>query len=151
MTTEMTTEIGNGVSHQIVVGVDGSDASLSALRWAVKLAPTLDATIEVVVAWEYPYLLGLEAGMPQQWHPEEDAKEILRKSLKSVFGDTLPIGLVSGVHQGHAAEVLLKSSKTAQMLIIGSRGLGGFKGLLLGSVSATCAEHAICPVLVLHS
>lgn len=137
-------------THLIVVGVDGSDASKDALRWASRLAPALDATIEVVVAWEYPYLMGLEAGLPEQWHPDEDAKEILRKTLDFVFGKTLPEGLVGGIHQGHPVAVLLEASKNAQMLIVGSRGLGGFKGLLLGSVSSTCAEHATCPVLVVH-
>jgi nucleotide-binding universal stress UspA family protein len=54
------------------------------------------------------------------------------------------------IYQGHAASVLLEASKSAKMLIVGSRGLGGFADLLLGSVSSACAEHSICPVLVVH-
>ena len=136
--------------HQIVVGVDGSESSKNALRWATRLAPLLGATIHAVVAWEYPLVFGLDAGIPSAWKPDETAKEILEKSLEEVFGKDRPTGLVGGIRQGHPTSVLLDASKDAEMLVIGSRGLGGFAGLLLGSVSSACAEHAKCPVLVVH-
>ena len=136
--------------HQIVVGVDGSASSKDALRWAARLAPSLGATIDAVVAWEYPLVFGLDAGVPSAWNPDETAKEILEKSLEEVFGKDRPAGLVGGISQGHPTFVLLEASKEAEMLIVGSRGLGGFVGLLLGSVSSACAEHAHCPVLVVH-
>lgn len=141
----------SSTNHQIVVGVDGSDSSKNALRWAAKLAPSLGATIHAVVAWEYPIVFGLEGGAPGTWKPEETAKDILNNTLDLVFGKERPAGLKASISQGHATFVLLDASKDAEMLIVGSRGLGGFSGLLLGSVSSTCAEHAKCPVLVVHA
>jgi nucleotide-binding universal stress UspA family protein len=137
-------------NHQIVVGVDGSESSKVALRWAARLAPSLGATIHAVVAWEYPLVFGLDAGVPSTWKPDETAKDILEKSLEEVFGKDRPAGLVGSISQGHPTSVLLDASKEAEMIVIGSRGLGGFSGLLLGSVSSACAGHAKCPVLVVH-
>ena len=140
----------NRTIHQIVVGVDGSESSNNALRWAVRLAPSMNATIHAVVAWEYPIVLGMDGGMHGSWKPDETAKEILGNALNLVFGNDRPVGLKASISQGHPTFVLLDASKDAEMLILGSRGLGGFAGLLLGSVSAYCAEHAKCPVLVVH-
>ena len=137
-------------ANQVVVGVDGSVASKAALTWAARLAPSLGATIHVIVAWEYPIIFGLEGGIPSDWKPDENAKEILNASLEEVFGKDRPVGLRGSISQGHPTFVLLDASKEAQMLVVGSRGLGGFTGLLLGSVSSACAEHAKCPVLVVH-
>lgn len=137
-------------NQTIVVGVDGSESSKEALRWAARLAPSLKATIHAVVAWEYPILLGADGGMPSTWKPDETAKEILTNTLDEVFGKERPVGLEASISQGHPTFVLLDASKDAEMLIVGSRGLGGFAGLLVGSVSSTCAEHAKCPVLVVH-
>lgn len=136
--------------HVIIVGIDGSDSSKNALRWAARLAPALSATIHAIVAWEYPIVFGLEGGVPGVWKPDETAKEILSNTLDAVFGKERPVGLRGSISQGHPTFVLLDASKGADMLIVGSRGLGGFSGLLLGSVSSTCAEHAECPVLVVH-
>lgn len=134
----------------IVVGIDGSESSKVALQWAAKLAPTISEAIDVFVVWEYPMMLGWEGGIPDWLRPDETAKKILDETLKSVFGEHLPSGLVGRIHQGHPANVLLEASKSAKMLIVGSRGHGGFTGLLLGSVSSACAEHSVCPVLVVH-
>lgn len=136
--------------RSIVVGVDGSDSSKNALRWAVRLAPSLGATIHAIVAWEYPIVFGIDGGAPLIWKPDETARETLNKTLESVFGKDRPAGLKGSISQGHPTFVLLDASKEAEMLIVGSRGLGGFSGLLLGSVSSSCAEHAKCPVLVVH-
>lgn len=137
-------------NHQNVVGVDGSGSSKEALRWAARLAPSLNATIHAIVAWEYPILLGTDGGMPGSWKPNETANEILKDSLDDAFGNERPKGLKASISQGHPTFVLLDASKNAEMLIVGSRGLGGFAELLVGSVSSECAEHAKCPVLVVH-
>lgn len=134
----------------IVVGVDGSDSSKEALRWAAKLAPAMEAEINAIVAWEYPIMWGAEGNNPDWWHPDEDAKTILQESITDVFGSTPPSNLVGRISQGRPTNVLLEASAKAKMLIVGSRGHGGFAGLLLGSVSSTCAEHAKCPVLIIH-
>ena len=146
----MTTEIDKKTQGHIVVGVDGSDPSKSALRWAAQLAPALGGTIEAVTAWEFPIIWPTEGGAAIWWQPEDEARKILDETLKSVFGQSPPEGLIRSINQGHPANVLLDASKSAKMLIVGSRGHGGFAGLLLGSVSSACAEHATCPVLVVH-
>lgn len=141
---------GNKAEHVIIVGVDGSESSKNALRWAARLAPSLNATIHAIVAWEYPIVFGLEGGIPGIWKPDGTAREILNNALDSVFGKERPAELKGSICQGHPTFVLLDASNGADMLIVGSRGLGGFAGLLLGSVSSSCAEHAKCPVLVVH-
>ncbi|MFZ2176054.1 MAG: universal stress protein [Rhodococcus sp. (in: high G+C Gram-positive bacteria)] len=135
--------------RRIVVGVDGSESSIDALRWAARLAGPLGADIEAVAAWEFPTYYGL-AAVPADYRPDVDAAQILTDSLTSAFGDTAPAGLHESVREGHPARVLVEASRGAEMLIVGSRGHGGFTGLLLGSVSSHCAEHAACPVLVVH-
>lgn len=146
----METKVNEKTNHEIVVGIDGSESSKNALRWAARMAPSLGAKIHVIVAWEYPIVFGLEGGIPGAWKPDETAKEILENTLNAVFGKNRPAGLKGSISQGHPTFVLLDASKDAEMLIVGSRGLGGFVGLLLGSVSSACAEHAKCAVLVVH-
>jgi nucleotide-binding universal stress UspA family protein len=143
------------LSHsRIVVGVDGSEPSEHALRWAQFVAQAAGSDLEVVAAWEPFTSFGwLGPGwetVPNDWSPVENAEEILSTTIDKVFGDDRPVGMRLTVREGNAAKVLLEVSKGARMLIVGSRGHGGFTGLLLGSVSAACAEHATCPVLVLH-
>lgn len=144
---------------RIVVGVDGSAESKAALRWAARLAPTLGCTITALTAWQFPVLAGMNpavmnVGMapyfPEMWHPEQDARELLDTTVQEVFGDERPPGLTLSVVHGQPASALLEASEEATMLIVGSRGHGGFTGMLLGSVSSACAEHAACPVLVVH-
>jgi nucleotide-binding universal stress UspA family protein len=133
----------------IVVGVDGSSQSRQALRWAARMSELLDAPINVVSAWQYPTTYGYAAPLPD-WTPEEDMRRIQDHAIAGVFGDERPPDLASVVEPGGAARVLLSASETALVLIVGSRGHGGFAGLLLGSVSATVAEHASCPVMIVH-
>ncbi|MEA3079786.1 MAG: hypothetical protein QOF05_1194, partial [Sphingomonadales bacterium] len=102
-----------------------------------------------VISWHYPSSYGI-SGAVMDWNPEADARKALADAVASVVADkTLP-NLTQVVREGNAAQVLLDETKDAQLLIVGSRGHGGFAGLLLGSVSANCAEHAQCPVLVVH-
>jgi nucleotide-binding universal stress UspA family protein len=133
----------------IVVGVDGSDSSRQALTWAVHYAVLIGAGVDAVISWNYPTGYGMGA-VASDWNPGEDARDLLAKTVASVLGDDIPVALTQVVREGNAAQVLLDETKDAQMLVVGSRGHGGFAGLLLGSVSAHCAEHAHCPVLVIH-
>lgn len=134
---------------RIVVGVDGSKPSQQALRWGARLAATFGAGLDAVTSWAYPAGYGW-GSIPSDWDPAEDMQKVLDQTLQDVFGDHPPAGLRRLVREGGAAQVLLDASQGAIMLIVGSRGHGGFAGLLLGSVSANVAEHATCPVLVIH-
>jgi len=135
--------------NRIVVGIDGSDESKDALRWALRLAPTVGSRIDVVTAWHMPVNYGWSA-IPPDWQPDKAAEELLNESLTDVLGTELPTGLHTHVAEGYPARVLIEAAKGADLLVVGSRGHGGFAGLLLGSVSRYCAEHASCPVLVVR-
>jgi nucleotide-binding universal stress UspA family protein len=133
----------------ILVGVDGSSSSIDALRFAGRLSDALGHPIEAMTAWDYPAMAGYYVAA--EWEPEQDAEDILDTAIDEAFPSGVPQGLVRAVRNGSPARVLVEASSRAEMLVVGSRGRGGFVGLLLGSVSATCAEHARCPVLVMHS
>ena len=139
----------SSVSPRIVVGVDGSESSKQALRWAAYLAAGAGAEIEVVSTWSYPTSLGWSA-TPSNWNPQQDLEKFLTKTVDEVFGEQRPDGVRLSVVEGSAAAVLLERSSDALMVVLGSRGHGGFTGLLIGSVSASLAEHSKCPVLVVH-
>jgi nucleotide-binding universal stress UspA family protein len=135
--------------RRIVVGVDGSRHSVEALRWAAYQASALGAGLEAVTAWEYPASFGW-AAVPSDWDPAKDMEKVLQDAVSEAFGDRLPAGIELQVREGGAARVLIEASQGATMLVVGSRGHGGFAGMLLGSVSANVAEHASCPVLIIH-
>lgn len=135
---------------RIVVGVDGSDSSREALRWAARFGVSEHASIEVVIAWELPTGIGWAAVSPDII-TLEDMDKVAENAVDEVFGAERPKGLAIRCLEGDAASVLLEESRDALMLVVGSRGHGGFMGLLLGSVSAKVAEHAKCPVLVVHA
>jgi nucleotide-binding universal stress UspA family protein len=139
----------DGSEYTVVVGVDGSSHSERALEWGAHLSATFGANLVVVGAWDYPPGIGWST-VPDDWHPDQDMAKVLQETLHKVFGDDLPASLRTVVREGGAAKILLEESKGATMLIVGSRGHGGFAGLLLGSVSSNVAEHAPCPVLVVH-
>jgi nucleotide-binding universal stress UspA family protein len=137
---------------RIVVGVDGSGSSAQALRWAQRLAASTGARLDAVAAWHFPVATtwGTAAALPPDFNPEHDMEKVLTETVDSVFGPDRPAGLRLIVEQGHPARVLLDHGAGALMVVVGSRGHGGFAGLLLGSISAHVAEHAHCPVLVVH-
>jgi nucleotide-binding universal stress UspA family protein len=131
----------------VVVGVDGSEQSHQALRWAAKIADDFDARLDAVAAWQYPVPFGW--AMPN-WDPRTDMEKLLSNAVDTALGAQRPADMRLRVCEGNPAHVLLEESAGALMLVVGSRGHGGFAGLLLGSVSAALAEHASCPVLVVH-
>jgi nucleotide-binding universal stress UspA family protein len=132
---------------RIVVGVDGSAPSCLALQWGAFLAAPLGATVDAIIAWQLPVTYGWTA---PGWDPRTEMTEVLNESIQSVFGDQPPVPIRARAREGGAARVLVEASHGAHMLVVGSRGHGGFVGLLIGSVSASVAEHAACPVLVVH-
>ena len=145
--------IGTGnTSGRIVVGVDGSESSKQALRWAKFMATTTGSTIEAAIAWSPP-VAWAGAGWsvpPIMWDPEDDAAKVLASTVVEVLGPDESTAVTLTVRKGGAAQMLIELSRDAQLLVVGNRGHGGFVGLLLGSVSSACVEHSHCPVLVLH-
>jgi nucleotide-binding universal stress UspA family protein len=135
---------------KVVVGVDGSDSSIEALRLAARLAPALDARVHAVACWDFPQMY---AGyVPPDFAAfEAAAAKTLQEALDKAFGANAPDGLSQELIRGPAAEKLVEAGTGARMMVVGRRGHGGFMGLHLGSVSSACVSHADCPVLVVHS
>jgi nucleotide-binding universal stress UspA family protein len=135
--------------ERIVVGVDGSEAGRDALQWAVDEARRRNATLEVVHAWHQPasttyeFSGGMDLGLM-----EEIARGVLGAAVDSVDASGLP-AVEWKVLMGGAAEILVEEAKGAALLVVGSRGRGGFTGLLLGSVSQQVSHHAPCPVVII--
>ena len=133
---------------RIVVGVDGSASSLAALRRGARMAERLGCTLVGVTVWEFPQ--SWPGYVMEGWSPEADAHQIAEDAAREVFGSAPPAWYSAVIRNGSPARQLIAESEDAEMLIVGSRGLGGFTGLLLGSVSRSAVEHADCPVLVIH-
>lgn len=135
---------------QIVVGVDGSEASIEALRQAQRMALPFGAKVLANAYWDYPQvyagylMMGIEGF-------EERAGQILDEAVRTAFGEETPSNVVSNLVRGHPRESLIEASRNSDMIVVGRRGHGGFGGLLLGSVSSALVAHAHCPVLVVHT
>jgi nucleotide-binding universal stress UspA family protein len=141
---------------RIVAGVDGSDSSLLALRWAVEEAGLRDATVEAVTAWQLPTWFVTEgfgrvdyAALGREF--EESARQTLAHTVQLASSSNPAAHVDQLVVEEPAATALLQTAKGAELLVVGSRGMGGFKGLLMGSVSSHCVTHATCPVVVVRS
>jgi nucleotide-binding universal stress UspA family protein len=139
---------------RIVVGVDGSDSSLSALRWAIRQAGLTGAVVDAISAWHYPAAAASYGYVPMGTGEEYDFKEITEKVLADAISSTLNPGSDVRVHsrviEGDAAQALIDASDGAELLVVGSRGHGGFTEALLGSVSQHCVHYARCPVVVIR-
>ena len=135
---------------RIVVGVDGSPSSMEALRWAIRQAKLTGAEVEAVTAWSYPSGYGWAPFSEGAVDFEGDAGKILVEALAEVSGIAPDVVVEPLVVHGHAADVLVRAAEGADLLVVGCRGHGGFAGMLLGSVSLDCVQHARCPVLVLR-
>ena len=145
-----------GRGQPIVVGVDGSPSSVRALRWALRQAGLVGAPVEAVIAWQDPAIYGIGF----EWASVSFDSESLAEAAEKVLADSVaqvtvagqgggpPVQVVPRVVQGHPAQVLLEAARGAQLLVVGSRGHGTLAGVLLGSVSQHCVQHAPCPVLV---
>ncbi|MFC6238057.1 universal stress protein [Longivirga aurantiaca] len=133
-------------SGHVIVGVDASPASKAALRWAADHAVARGLSLEAVAVWEIPATFGWVG--EEDLDPTEAARRGLESVVAEVVGTTPEVEIT--VARGHAALVLVEASERADLLVVGSRGMGGFAGLLLGSVSQHCVQHAHCPVVVVR-
>ena len=124
--TSGTTPSSEQSEPKIVVGVDGSEQSVAALRQADRLARLLGARIEAVTTWSYPVAVSPYA-MSADPSFEDIARDILDEALKDAYGSDRPALLTTVVQHGHPAQVLIERSKGAEMLVLGSRGRGGAK------------------------
>lgn len=136
--------------RRIVAGVDGSDSSRAALRWAIRQAALTGASVDAVTAWRYPAAYRVAPAEDAAIDPEGEAKKTLIEALGEVSALEPEVPVRPLVTEGHPAEVLLKAASGAELLVVGSRGRGGFASALTGSVSLYCVLHAHCPVLVLR-
>lgn len=137
----------------LVAGLDGSLASKAALRFAAEEARLREAELRVVSAWEvpgsaYPAMYYLPTLDPED--VAQYARETAEQAVEEVLGDQMLDSIKLVVREGSAPYVLLEEASQAVMLVVGSRGRGGFAGLLLGSVSQHCASHARCPVTIVR-
>ena len=148
----MTSAEGTTTSQRrIVVGVDGSEPSLAALRWAVRQAEVTGAALEAVSAWKWSATdWGWETLPPSDYDPADEARRQLDKAISAVLTPDDAIEVGRSVVEGYAAPVLEALSKTADLVVVGSHGHGEFVGLLLGSVSEHCVTHCHCPVAVIR-
>jgi nucleotide-binding universal stress UspA family protein len=138
----------------IVVGVDGSEDSKEALRWALAESRLRDSRVRAVHAWHYSTLVGSNAyAVPEEVDggaSQSAASDLLEEAVTAVAGDTTDVDIERVVLQGAAAKILIDESEHAELLVVASRGRGGFASLLLGSVSQQCAHHARCPVVIVR-
>jgi nucleotide-binding universal stress UspA family protein len=150
----------------IVVGVDGSAGSDVALRWAAAEARLRGTGLRVVHVYHLPHIpltevgVGAAAGMalPAAYTDEgerlrrtveEQARRVIDDALERAGESIAGPNVERVVVEGPPAQTLIESARGADLLVIGSRGRGGFLGLLLGSVSHQCAHHPPCPLVIL--
>jgi nucleotide-binding universal stress UspA family protein len=136
----------------IVVGVDGSSGAREALRYAVREARAKGDRLRVVSVWHVPVIVysgGLTPGVcPAAF--SESATTAVDEAVEGLGEEAEGVEIEQVVREGETAEVLIDEAKGADLLVVGSRGLGGFRGLLLGSVSQACAHHAPCPIVIVR-
>jgi len=137
-------------SGRIVVGVDGSESSRDALRWAARQAEVTKSELRAVMSWDIPAMAYMSS-MPVGYDWESDTRQVLDATIDEVLGSTPRTDVTTVVVEGRPAPVLLEQSRDADLLVVGSRGHGAFTGMLLGSVSEHCVSHASCPVVVVRS
>jgi nucleotide-binding universal stress UspA family protein len=143
-----------GDEPRIVAGVDGSESSLSALRWAIRQAGLTGAAVDAVAAWHNPVMAASYGYVPVSTEEDYDFKGITEKVLSDAISSTLApdsdVRVRGHVIEGNAAQVLIDASDGAELLVVGSRGHGGFTEALLGSVSQHCVHYAHCPVVIIR-
>jgi nucleotide-binding universal stress UspA family protein len=140
----------------IIVGVDRSAGAEEALRFAFEEAQLRGATLRAVHAWQFGYIgaPSLEGAVPVLGAELDAHRSAAGAVLDAMVREAIPeagdIRIERRVVEGAAAAVLVEESRGADLLVVGSRGHGGFAQLLLGSVSQQCAHHAECPVVIVR-
>ncbi len=140
----------------IVVGVDGSPSSLEALRWALHEAGARQVKLQALQAWSRPVVTSPLGAVEPALDAEglkalaASAQERVEAALAGSDAAGAGVEVEALAVEGPPAAVLLEASRDADLLVLGSRGLGGFAGLLLGSVGHQCAQHASCPVVIVR-
>lgn len=139
-------------ARPIVVGVDGSQPSLAALRFAVDEARLRGAPVHALCAWQYPQAY---AGIGSGWVADVGnydyqggAATLVDEAVAALADQRAGVDIIPVIEEGHPAVLLVRAAATADLLVVGSRGHGGFTGMLLGSVGQHCVHHALCPVVV---
>ena len=137
----------------IVVGVDGSASSIQALRWAIEEARLHSADVRVVHAWSRPVshsMLDTVSPVELGIDFEAEAAETLKRSIAEGTRDATQVKIRSELVHARSAAALIRAAQNADLLVVGSHGLGGFAGLLLGSVSRQCAHHSPSPIAIVR-
>jgi nucleotide-binding universal stress UspA family protein len=137
----------------IVVGVDGSPGSRTALTWAAAEAAEHGSDLVVLNVWEHTLLPPAgSVSVSERYVPDPSQRtaDDLVQVIKEELGDEPPVPVQARVKQGRPAKVLIEESANADLLVVGERGHGGFAGLVLGSVSQHVAAYAKCPVTVVR-
>ena len=130
----------------VVVGVDGSDESIEALRWAATYGKKVGAKVCAIKSWHYPWAM---QSAPQQIDTSVEG-QIQGELDEAITKAGVDIEIERSVREGHASLVLVNASREADLLVVGSKGHGAFAGMLLGSVSQHCAMNSVCPVVVVR-
>jgi nucleotide-binding universal stress UspA family protein len=142
--------------NRIVVGVDGSDSSREALRWAYDEAAHHSASITAISCWHPPALPMTPpyGSVPPEGYvsqPKQNALDLLERFVADLDVREPAVDVRTAVEEGNPAEVLIERSRETDLMVVGSRGHGGFRGMLLGSVSQHLVAHADCPVVVVRN
>jgi nucleotide-binding universal stress UspA family protein len=132
----------------IVVGVDGSEGSKDALRWAAGQAQLTGASLRVIASWRWPSYV---TRVPPGADPAGDTERTLREAVAPVRDEFPDLDISEHVVQGPAGPSLLTHSENATLLVVGARGRAAFPGMLLGSVAEYCVRNGPCPVVVVRT
>jgi nucleotide-binding universal stress UspA family protein len=149
---------GSDHTPHVVVGVDGSTGSLTALQFAFDEAKRRAIGLLVVSAYDLPEVWSITYGLPVAC-TEDEIRDNVLQNTRRVVTETLDDQLSADgapkvdvqARGGGAAHVLVSAAASSPLLVVGSRGLGGFRRMLLGSVSLQCVQHAPCPVTVVRT
>ncbi len=137
----------------IVVGVDGSDSSRHALEWAAAEAALRGSRLDIVSTWEFPMLIASEvmwATPPESSMLVAAAAERAQRLIDEMHLSDTNVSFAVITPEGRSGAELVRLSTDADMLVVGSRGAGSARELLLGSVSNYCAHHATCPIVIIR-